>query len=515
MKKFNKNNAELNIKIKQSINAYIKRIGIFLSCLLLVVIIMFFAFAKYETNSSEYTLINGIVKRGPCSLAVGDIYEFNYTGSSQEFNAPCDGEYKVELWGAQGGTSYGGLGGYSSGNIKLTTEDTLYVYVGSQGLTGSGQIGGAAGWNGGGTATNSSHSGSGHTIGGGGGGATDVRTTTGAWNDTASLRSRIIIAGGGAGAESSSSPGGAGGGLTGYNGTGRKGSTGAAGYGTGAAQNSAGSCSGSGTKTNCGGSFGYANTTNSGINPGGAGGGGYYGGGSSPTGTTGYAGGGGGGGSSFISGHNGCNAINSSGTHTSQANHFSGYYFTGTNMIDGKGYKWTTSKGSSVVGMPTHDGTTTMTGNAENGYAKITYLGEVVTLYNHGIEEVEWDVSARSINSSHTVGSFTKNESTLSATINSAQSKAAITSEKIDLSNYSKLVFEYNINDGNTKIYEYDLTEQEAYIYFVGYKSTSGSFVMCFALASTNTTYPTNIVEKVIVSQSSLFTFNLEGLYLY
>lgn len=43
-------------------------------------------------------------------------------------------------------------------------------------------------------------------------------------------------------------------------------------------------------------------------------------------------------------------------------------------MIDGTGCKWTTSKTSDCSGMPTHDGTGTMTGNEGNGYAKITLI---------------------------------------------------------------------------------------------------------------------------------------------
>ena len=43
-------------------------------------------------------------------------------------------------------------------------------------------------------------------------------------------------------------------------------------------------------------------------------------------------------------------------------------------MIDGEGYKWTTQK-ETYTGMPTHDGTGTMKGNAGNGYARITYIG--------------------------------------------------------------------------------------------------------------------------------------------
>ena len=45
-------------------------------------------------------------------------------------------------------------------------------------------------------------------------------------------------------------------------------------------------------------------------------------------------------------------------------------------MIDGAGYKWTDHKleDLGVVGMPTHDGTSTMTGNEGDGFAKITLL---------------------------------------------------------------------------------------------------------------------------------------------
>lgn len=86
-------------------------------------------------------------------------------------------------------------------------------------------------------------------------------------------------------------------------------------------------------------------------------------------------------GSSFISGHEGCDAIAQNSTegnitHTGQSVHYSQYKFTNTVMIDGEGYKWTTTKGTTSVGMPTHDGQSTMVGNSGNGYAKITYIGE-------------------------------------------------------------------------------------------------------------------------------------------
>ena len=43
-----------------------------------------------------------------------------YLGKVQTYTAPSDGIYKLEVWGAQGGTSNykeGGKGGYSTGNI--------------------------------------------------------------------------------------------------------------------------------------------------------------------------------------------------------------------------------------------------------------------------------------------------------------------------------------------------------------------------------------------------------------
>ena len=105
--------------------------------------------------------------------------------------------------------------------------------------------------------------------------------------------------------------------------------------------------------------------------------GGYYSGGNSPHGhgTIGSVVGG----SSFISGHNGCDAIAENSTinniiHTGQSVYYSGYKFTNAVMIDGQGYSWTNIKGS-LTKMPTHDGTSTMIGNTGHGYAKITFIG--------------------------------------------------------------------------------------------------------------------------------------------
>ena len=63
------------------------------------------------------------------------------TQSVEEFTAPYTGTYKLQCWGAQGGSvqlSYetgkpfagGGKGGYSYGDANLTEGKVLYVYVG-------------------------------------------------------------------------------------------------------------------------------------------------------------------------------------------------------------------------------------------------------------------------------------------------------------------------------------------------------------------------------------------------
>ena len=115
------------------------------------------------------------------------------------------GYYKIECWGAEGGSPdselYGGRGAYASGILHLDTFKTLFFYVGQKGSTTTGKVetlpptfnGGGSGGLMAGT-TGLSHYGS------SGGGASDVRTVGGDWNVTASLKSRIIIAAGGGGA---------------------------------------------------------------------------------------------------------------------------------------------------------------------------------------------------------------------------------------------------------------------------------------------------------------------------
>ena len=287
--------------------------------------------------------------------------------------APVDGTYRMECWGGGGGSSVtegvlgrsgntAGKGGYTRGNLDIASGLSFYVYVGGKGgnasMSGSKAYPGSAGWNGGGAGAND---GSDDEADGGGGGATDIRIT---YNETptdfASLKSRIMVAGGGGGAGYGGDTypvmvGGCGG-----NTTAGLGSSGGTTYGTAATQVS-GNAFGQGKN---------GKTSSNASQPGG--GGGYYGGNvtTTPTSYISCAGGG----SSFISGYSGCNSINQSASaggasnHSGSPSHYSGYIFSGDLvMISG-----------ATSGMPNPQeatlNTNTMTGNASDGYCRITYI---------------------------------------------------------------------------------------------------------------------------------------------
>lgn len=271
-------------------------------------------------------------------LIIDDSYVYDYTGDLQMFTAPQDGVYKVELWGAQGGTinsSYpGGNGSYTVGEISLTKNEKLFVYVGEQPKSNTG------GYNGGGNAD----------VGfAGGGGSTDVRLTSGNWKDTTSLRSRIMVAAAGSGGyyytkyPYAGSPGGTINGIS-------KAATSTC-QPLGGTQTAGGTCD---DHSEVSGGFGFGGNGDTG------GGSGYYGGAGRYS-TT-ISGAVGGSGSSFISGYEGCNAVTESGTASGTPTHYSGKVFTNSQMIAGNS------------GMPNPRGSGIITGNSGNGYARITLI---------------------------------------------------------------------------------------------------------------------------------------------
>ena len=121
---------------------------------------------------------------------------YSYKNSAQSVSIPHNGVYKLEAWGAQGGsyTKEGGRGAYASGSIGLKISDSLYVYTGEQ-YNGTKQ---AFCFNGGGPGTVSTVET--NTKMANGGGATDFRLVSGEWNSSPGLASRILVAGGGGGA---------------------------------------------------------------------------------------------------------------------------------------------------------------------------------------------------------------------------------------------------------------------------------------------------------------------------
>ena len=158
----------------------------------------------------------GNVQVWPVGLPSGTVFNFEYTGTVQSVDLPR-GRYKLQCWGAQGGTSYGSSngigskGGYSEGVLTLTKNTTLYIFVGGQGSRGSNTSLINGGWNGGGASVGYSSYNSGGTYGYSypacGGGATDISTVTSSMSysngrtnrSSASLLARCIVAGGGAG----------------------------------------------------------------------------------------------------------------------------------------------------------------------------------------------------------------------------------------------------------------------------------------------------------------------------
>lgn len=153
--------------------------------------------AKASWNNDSWSLlINNLNQKTKCNLYFykGEtVFDFDYTGREQAFTVPVSGTYKVELWGAQGGSSYltvGGYGGYSKGMISLDKNQKIYVNVG--GTTNS--ING--GYNGGGSAAN----GDGDVkIYLGGGGATHIATKTGLLSELENYKTNILIVSGGGG----------------------------------------------------------------------------------------------------------------------------------------------------------------------------------------------------------------------------------------------------------------------------------------------------------------------------
>ena len=277
----------------------------------------------------------------PSKIKTGDILNCPYSGSAKSITLP-EGQYKLECWGAQGGTgnpsaNIGGNGGYSTGILALSSDTICYLYTGSGGYS---KVESTV-FNGGGMAEASSNYNSGS-----GGGASDIRI------GQDSLYARVIVAGGGgggAGANETTFIGGYGGGTSGggavNNSSGAQNNT-----VTGGGATSAGTSSNPNSYKGLNGSFGVGGSySGAGARSGGGGGGGWYGG------AAGSYGNAGGGGSGYVY------------TSSTASNYPSGcllnssYYLTNAQTI----------AGNTAFTSPTG---TSETGHTGNGYIRITVI---------------------------------------------------------------------------------------------------------------------------------------------
>ena len=137
------------------------------------------------------------------------------TQSVEEFKTPVAGEYKLECWGARGGTrsvdkdvAYPGNGGYSRGTKKFGINDSIYICVGQTRNT-DGDL----------SYNNRPDDITSCPGGPTGGGATSVTTTNrGELKYFSDYQSEVLIVAGGGGSCVYAGQGGAGGGLTGIDG---------------------------------------------------------------------------------------------------------------------------------------------------------------------------------------------------------------------------------------------------------------------------------------------------------
>ena len=153
-----------------------------------------------DLNNEVKSFKSKIVVVGKPINYTGDtVFNFDYTGGEQTFIATVSGTYKLETWGAQGGgvsKRDGGVGGYSSGVITLNQNETIYIYVGSQGKQCSALNSCLGGYNGGGSAKAYAEA---FSQAAGGGGATHISTISGLLSILKNNKENIIIVSGGGG----------------------------------------------------------------------------------------------------------------------------------------------------------------------------------------------------------------------------------------------------------------------------------------------------------------------------
>jgi len=181
------------------------RIGLFSGRGALALVAALLAFCMVAGSARADTVYNftnagATGQTGPTQAQVNSAYSGTTlagkvtinTQGIQEWTVPSTGVYKLEAWGADGGSDdvdpnpKGGMGGYATGEVSLSAGTVLHIYVGGKGwyvddTATTGGFNGGAGINKYGTMNSKA---------GTGGGASDIRLGGTALSD------RIIVAGG-------------------------------------------------------------------------------------------------------------------------------------------------------------------------------------------------------------------------------------------------------------------------------------------------------------------------------
>jgi len=120
-----------------------------------------YTYTSNETNGT-YTLTRTV-------HVVAPITNFDFTGGIQQVTLQ-PGVYRLETWGAQGGSVRGGRGGYSVGTFTVNEPTPVFVVVGGQGYRSN-------------------------NFGYGGGGATHMSLATGHLTNTEVRNNILLVAG--------------------------------------------------------------------------------------------------------------------------------------------------------------------------------------------------------------------------------------------------------------------------------------------------------------------------------
>src|SRR5574344_401653 len=118
---FNRDKALRKLRFRQHRGQYIKIGTIILSIIISVAGIIYYSYSKYTVTNKFDVIQTTVGEFSKCKLYTkNQEFTFDYIGAEQTFTPTCDGYYKLETWGAQGGSTYGtgGYGSYSTGIIN-------------------------------------------------------------------------------------------------------------------------------------------------------------------------------------------------------------------------------------------------------------------------------------------------------------------------------------------------------------------------------------------------------------